>query len=314
MATAAQVIKWRPEDPDAPFVPDESKLSPRLIEIKEALVEAVSKVFRDKKITHEEYERFRQVLIELQKMGVAHGFVDIWLDKMTDVTADDEWPGTTSNPEGPLYVPGAPVLKPVGPGASYVLPQRENEPGTPLIISGQVRSMDGTPLGGAQFDIWQCCADTGIYSNFGLDDQPDWNLRGKFSCDAEGRYEFRTIKPVPYMTPGIPQPILDIWDALGKAHFRPAHVHMKVWHEDLPGGVFMTQMYFENDPYLGANDPGENSLSSLAVTPVSHSDPEELKARGLEGYSSFLTQTFDIVAETTTTSDTNPSRADGLVH
>jgi len=306
MSTAAQVIKWRPDDPDAPFVPDESKLSPRLIEIKAALVDAVSSVFREKKITHEEYERFRQVLMELQQMGAVHGFVDIWLDKMTDVSADDEWPGTTSNPEGPLYVPGAPVLEPVGPGASYVLPQRKNEPGTPLIISGQVRSLDGRPMSGAEFDVWQCCADTGIYSNFGLDDQPDWNLRGKFRCDADGRYEFRTIKPVPYMTPGIPQPILDLWDALGKAHFRPAHVHMKVRHDDLPGGVFMTQMYFVGDPYLGDNDPGENAQRSLEVNPERHSDPEELKARGLEGYSSFLTITFDIVAETVT-SDANPA-------
>lgn len=306
MSTAAQVIKWRPEDPDAPFVPDESKISPRLIEIKEALVDAVSKVFREKQITHAEYERFRQVLMELQQMGVVHGFVDIWLDKMTDASADDEWPGTTSNPEGPLYVPGAPVLKPVGPGASYKLPQRDNEPGTPLIISGQVRSLDGTPLAGAEIDVWQCCADTGIYSNFGLDDQPDWNLRGRFRCDADGRYVLGTIKPVPYMTPGIPQPILDIWDALGKAHFRPAHVHFKVRHDDLPDGMFMTQMYFAGDPYLGDNDPGENAQRSLEVRPERHSDPEELKALGLEGYSSFLTVTFDFVAETAT-SDTSSS-------
>ncbi|WP_065289935.1 hypothetical protein [Mycolicibacter kumamotonensis] len=313
MPTAAPVIKWRPEDPDAAFVPDASKISPRLIEIKDALVHAVSGVFRDKGITHAEYERFRQVLVELQQMGVVHGFVDIWLDKMTDASADDEWPGTTSNPEGPLYVPGAPVLEPVGPGASYVLPQRENEPGTPLIISGQVRWLDGTPLGRAEIDVWQCCADTGIYSNFGLDDQPDWNLRGKFRCDADGRYVLRTVKPVPYMTPGIPQPILDIWDALGKAHFRPAHVHMKVRHDDLPDGMFMTQMYFTGDPYLGDNDPGENSQRSLEVSPTPHSDPEELKAQGLEGYSSYLMIEFDIVAATTI-SDSGTSRADGLVH
>jgi catechol 1,2-dioxygenase len=36
------------------------------------------------------------------------------------------------------------------------------------------------------------------------------------------------------------------------------------------------------------------------VSPTRHSDPGELKARGLEGYSSFLTIDFDIVAETAT--------------
>ncbi|WP_109527461.1 dioxygenase family protein [Nocardia aurea] len=299
MSTTEPAFKFRPDDPDAPFVPDPALLSPRLIEVKNALVDAVSGVFRDKKITYDEYEKFRQVMMLLQEFKGVHGWFDIWLAKMVDASYEDEWPGTTSQPEGPLYVPGAPVLTPEADG-SYVLPQRDDEQGTPLIISGQVRSMrDGTPLACAEFDIWQC-ADTGIYSNFGMDDSPAWNLRGKFRTDPEGRYELRTIKPVPYMTPGIPQLILDIWNGLGKAHFRPAHVHMKLRHGDLPGGEYMTQMYFKGDPYLGDNDPGENSQSSLEVGTTRHSDPEELKARGLEKYSSFLTTTFDIEVETVT--------------
>ncbi|GGL15130.1 dioxygenase family protein [Nocardia jinanensis] len=297
MSTVEPAFKFRPDDPDAPFVPDPALLSPRLIEIKQALVDAVSAVFEEKKITYAEYEKFRQVLQTLQEIKGVHGWFDIWLAKMVDETYEDEWVGTSSQPEGPLYFPGAPSLTPVGPDYSYALPQREGEPGTPLIISGQVRSLDGTPLANAEFDVWQC-ADTGIYSNFGMDDQPEFNLRGKFRCDSDGRYELRTIKPVPYMTPGIPQILVDIWNGLGKAHFRPAHVHMKVRHDDLPSGEYMTQMYFAGDPYLGDNDPGENSLSSLEVSPEKHTDPAELTARGLEGYSSFLTVTFDIVVAT----------------
>lgn len=55
---------------------------------------------------------------------------------------------------------------------------RPDEPGTPLIVRGLVRSIDGKPLAGAELDTWQC-ADTGIYSMLGADDQPDWNLRGR---------------------------------------------------------------------------------------------------------------------------------------
>jgi catechol 1,2-dioxygenase len=58
-------------------------------------------------------------------------------------------------------------------------------------------------------------------------------------------------------------------------------------------------MYFKGDPYLGENDPGENAQSSLEIDPVVHSDPDELKARGLTGRDSFLTVEFDIVVETT---------------
>src|SRR5262249_24101234 len=103
MTTTAQpVLLFRPEDPDAPFVPDPDKISPRLVEIKEALVTAVRTVLRDKNVTHVEYEKFRQILIRLQEMQAVHGWFDIWLDKMVDISADDEWAGTTSNPEGPL--------------------------------------------------------------------------------------------------------------------------------------------------------------------------------------------------------------------
>ncbi|MPY62115.1 dioxygenase family protein [Streptomyces spongiae] len=202
----------------------------------------------------------------------------MWLDRLTDGTTADSWEGTPSNPEGPYYVPGAPLLKPVGPGASYVLPMRSDEPGTPLIVSGQVRALDGQPLAMAELDTWQC-ADTGVYSMLGMDDQPDWNLRGRFHTDEEGRFEFRTIKPVPYMPADIPQSILDFYDALGKAHFRPRHIHLKVRHEDIAAsGQFMTQLYFQGDPYLEA-DPGQNAHTRLAMPTRIHHEPAGAESR-----------------------------------
>lgn len=75
---------------------------------------------------------------------------------MTDETTADEWEGTPTNPEGPYYIPAAPSLQPTGPDASYVLPMRPDEPGTPLIGRELVRSIDGKPLAGAELDTWQC--------------------------------------------------------------------------------------------------------------------------------------------------------------
>lgn len=176
----------------------------------------------------------------LQDLNAVEGWLDVWLDRMTDETTADEWEGTPTNPEGPYYIPAAPLLQPTGPGASYVLPMRPDEPGTPLIVRGLVRSIGGKPLAGAELDTWQC-ADTGIYSMLGADDQPDWNLRGRFRADDDGRFEFRTIKPVPYMPADLPQIIHDLYNALGKAHFRPRHIHLKVRHADIAAdGQFMT--------------------------------------------------------------------------
>ncbi|SOR84436.1 Chlorocatechol 1,2-dioxygenase [Streptomyces chartreusis NRRL 3882] len=300
LSSTDKPLLLRPADPDAPVEIDETKLNHRLIEIEEALVAAIAPVFREKKITHAEYELFRDVIRVLQRSNAVEGFLDVWLDRLTDETTADGWEGTPSNPEGPYYVPGAPLLKSIGPGACYVLPMRSDEPGVPLIVSGQVRAMDGKPLAMAELDTWQC-ADTGVYSMLGMDDQPDWNLRGRFHTDQEGRFEFRTIRPVPYMPADIQQIILDFYDALGKAHYRPRHIHLKVRHEDIAAdGQFMTQLYFQGDPYLQA-DPGQNAHTRLAMPTVTNHEPAELKARGLQGHDFFHTAHFDLTIATATT-------------
>lgn len=83
----------RPDEPDAPIEIDRTKLSARLIEIEKALVTAISAVFREKNITHAEYERFREMIRALQDFNAVEGWLDVWLDRMTDETTADEWEG-----------------------------------------------------------------------------------------------------------------------------------------------------------------------------------------------------------------------------
>lgn len=96
--------------------------------------------------------------------------------------------------------------------------------GEPLVISGRVLGLDGTPLAGAVLDVWQT-APNGLYAVQGS--QSENNLRGVYETDDEGRYEIRTIRPVPYQIPG-DGPVGRLLFANGRDNWRPAHVHFVV--------------------------------------------------------------------------------------
>lgn len=68
-------------------------------------------------------------------------------------------------------------------------------------LTGQVLSPSGAPLRNALVEIWQC-DNNGAYlhSKTGNADKRDGNFQGygRFLTDSQGRYYFRTIKPVPY--------------------------------------------------------------------------------------------------------------------
>lgn len=195
---------------------------------------------------------------------------------------------TPEDMEGPVYYPGAPEIS--NPG---VLPMRPDEPGTPMIVSGQVRSTEGTPLAGAEMDIW-LAALTGHYSQTGLDDQPIWNLRGRLFTDEDGRYEFRAIVPVPYYIPVIPEGLLTLLAALRYSHFRASHIHVKIRHPELEE-EFMTQLYRKDDPYTRYDSSlvDRPDRDALKLELEMHDDPGELAERGLD--KPFATVVYDFV-------------------
>src|SRR6185503_355797 len=70
----------------------------------------------------------------------------------------------------------------------------ENEPGQPLIVSGTIYSPDGSkPLEGINLYVYQTDA-TGRYSTSGGDTR-NTRIHGEMTTNAQGRYEFRTIRP-----------------------------------------------------------------------------------------------------------------------
>jgi protocatechuate 3,4-dioxygenase beta subunit len=73
----------------------------------------------------------------------------------------------------------------------------KEEPGERLIVMGQVFGPDGkTPLAGASVYVYHTDA-KGLYTPE-TNDNRNPRLRGYMRTDAQGRYEFSTIKPAPY--------------------------------------------------------------------------------------------------------------------
>jgi catechol 1,2-dioxygenase len=193
---------------------------------------------------------------------------------------------TTWLPLGPAYVPGAPVQD-----SPCVLPMRPDEPGEILIVSGQVRSTDGTPIAGAVLDIWMTNT-AGDYSGLTpemlaplvleLDDSlPEYNLRGKIRTDDDGCYEYRTVMPG-IESLGIPEdgPLGGLYRALERVDERPLHIHSIVTADGFH--TLTTQSHFAGDPHVGKTSEPLSTPDSTVFDTELHDDPQDIRARNLD--------------------------------
>ena len=146
----------------------------------------------------------------------------LWSDTLgvsmlVDAISHHAPPGATeSTVLGPFYVAGSPV-RPYGADIA------EQEAGVPAWVHGRVLDLDGAPIAGAELDVWQN-GDNRLYA-VQDDDAPDDHLRGKFRTDADGRFAFRAVRPVPYPIPD-DGPVGRMLGATGRHPWRPAHVHV----------------------------------------------------------------------------------------
>jgi catechol 1,2-dioxygenase len=211
------------------------------------IIASLTDIIRRHQVTWEEY---RAATVWLTEAGATSFEIPLMLDVFLSQTVDDvnfaAQGGTESNVEGPFYVPDSQLLE-----RPYVLPQRDDEPGERLLFSGTVSSADGSPLAGAEVDVWQASA-AGEYSNF-HPTVPEGNLRGRFTTDDSGRFEFETIVPPSY---GIPDQgaTAKLLEAMGRHLIRPGHIHFKVSHPACR--PVTTQIYFEGDPYIDSDVVG----------------------------------------------------------
>lgn len=141
---------------------------------------------------------------------------------------------------GPFHIEGSPEL---GFGGDM----SDDVDGTPLYITGTVRSLDGDPAT-AVLDVWQADAD-GAYEAQ-LPDIDEARLRAKYRTREDGTYCVRTIAPKGYSIP-MDGPVGALIGQTEISHFRPAHVHFLVTadgHEPL-----ITHLFEEGAEYLDSD-------------------------------------------------------------
>jgi len=189
--------------------------------------------------------------------------------------------GATENTVlGPFYVHGA---REIAIGDDMAAGWK----GEPTVVSGRVRSTDGTPIGGAFLDLWQSNADG--YYDVQLRDLGDKQLRAKLRADADGRFWFRTIKPTSYPVP-TDGPVGLILTRMGRHPYRPAHLHFIV---SAPGyETAVTHIFVKGDPYL-ESDVVFGVKDSLIVD-FARND-SEAEARTLGVRAPFFTASYDFV-------------------
>lgn len=139
--------------------------------------------------------------------------------------------------------------------------------GTITHVYGLITDLDGRALPEVQVEIWQCDAN-GRYRHSrdrgGQPQDPGFQGYGRTVTDEQGRYRFRTIRPVPY--PG-----------------RAPHIHFAV-HPGR-GRPLVTQMYVAGDP-LNDRDLLLNSIADatqrqhlLVALQDDATQPGELRGR-----------------------------------
>jgi protocatechuate 3,4-dioxygenase, beta subunit len=170
---------------------------------------------------------------------------------------------------------------PLGETDNDLTRQHVGEPlGERIIVAGRVLDEDGRPQPHTLIEIWQCNA-AGRYLH-ARDDHPapldpNFSGGGRMLTDAQGNYQFTTIKPGAYP-----------WRNHHNA-WRPAHIHFSLFGTSFQTRL-VTQMYFPNDP-LFPFDPIMQSVpdEKARLRLVSAFDLELTKPEWALGYR------FDIV-------------------
>jgi hydroxyquinol 1,2-dioxygenase len=148
---------------------------------------------------------------------------------------------TESTVFGPFFVAGAPEVENGGDIAA-------GAPGIPCLMSGSVRSVDGTPLPGAVIDVWQA-DEAGFYDvqYAGLEQARG---RAKLRAREDGSFSFWSVLPTAYPIPN-DGPVGELLTAAGRGPMRPAHVHFMV---SAPGhATLITHVFVAGDEHLDSD-------------------------------------------------------------
>jgi len=205
------------------------------------IVDSIRQVILRNKVTNTE---LWLAIKFLQETGRAEHEMPLLLQAFFESTTcrakNEDLKGSSVAIEGPFYLEGAPEI-PFG-GEIKTLGEEDGEP---IIVRGKITDVDGNPLENVRLDLWHSTP-KGTYSGVhpGI---PADHYRAKMTTGADGLYEVRTTKPVPYQIPHDGN-TGELLIALGGHPWRPAHLHFKARGEGLLEHI--SQVYFEGEEYV----------------------------------------------------------------
>ncbi len=243
-------IRRHEELTDAVIAVMERTENPRLREIMVALVKHLHGFVREVQLTEPEFRSATAILNEIGKLTSDTHNEAVLMAGSLGVSSlvcllnngDRGKKATSQNLLGPFWRMQSPVTEN---GGTIV---RSPTPGPVLFVNAKVVDESGAPIAAAEADVWHA-SPAGFYENQD-ESQAPMNLRGKFTTDADGRFWFRTVKPVGYPIPtdGVVGRLLK---AQNRHPFRPAHLHALIFK---PGyKTLISQVYDPADPNIDSD-------------------------------------------------------------
>ena len=230
------------------------------------IVEAVRDVLRKHDVTFAEYRAAVGHLIKTQEAKEMPLLIDVFLNTTIVEIENRGRKGSQAAIQGPYFRPGAPAVT----DALAIRDQDQDQPR--MIIRGTVSDLNGKPVAGGVIDVWHSTPEgrySGVHDNIPLE-----YYRGKITTDADGRYEVRSILPVPYQIPN-QGPTGELLEKhMGGHSWRPAHIHYWI-HADGYRDL-ISQAYFEGDKYI-EDDCASGGGKTFMVPEVYEGDVRVMK-------------------------------------
>jgi protocatechuate 3,4-dioxygenase beta subunit len=161
------------------------------------------------------------------------------VNALHDKTRIDE--ATDTSLLGPFYREVSPMMK-----LGDCIVSRPDSP--EICIYGRVHDLQGRGIPHARVEVWQT-DEHGQY-DMQLYGEDKTDMRGTFLCDAEGKFHFRTVRPIGY---GIPMdgPVGGLIAAQARHGLRPAHIHFLISADGYR--ELVTALYQSDDPHIDSD-------------------------------------------------------------
>lgn len=161
--------------------------------------------------------------------------------------------GSQSSLLGPFYREGVKIL----PHGSQIVEKPTVEE---IVIYGQVTDNRGKPLANASIEVWQT-SERGGYDLQERNGPDEMDMRGHFITDENGKYYFRTVRPLGYSVP-LDGPVGELIRQQKRHGMRPSHLHCLVGAAGYR--ELVTALYWGDDPNIDS-DTVFGVSSSLVV-------------------------------------------------